>query len=137
MTTANELIRSLLVLASPVNTAVGGRIYIGQIPQDASSPCLVLRSVWSEPEYLVGGSTPARNSRVRVECIAKSASTVDLLANEVGAALRDVAHQPVIVDGGLLSEAVTIWQLGTHESDVGDDRTFHRVILEFRMRWLQ
>lgn len=137
MTTSVQLARALLLQSVPVTTTVADRIWIGRIPQDASSPCLVLRSVWSEPEYQVAGVSPARDSRIRVECIAKSASTVDLLAETVGAALRDVAHQPVTVEGNVLSESVCLWQLGTHESDVGDDRTYHRVIIEFRMRWLQ
>ncbi|SIQ98769.1 Protein of unknown function [Rhizobium sp. RU35A] len=137
MTTSIQLARALLSQAAAVTSVVSDRIYIGQIPQGASAPCLVLRSVWSEPEYQVAGVSPARNSRVRVECIGKSASAVDLLAEFVGAALRDVAHQSVSADGDPLSDSVTIWQLGTHESDVGDDRTYHRVTLEFRMRWLQ
>ncbi len=136
MTTSILLARALLSQSAAVTSVVSDRIHIGQIPQGASAPCLVLRSVWSEPEYQVAGRSPAWNSRIRVECIGKSASIVDLLAETVGDALRDVVHQAVLVDGDPLSESVCIWQLGTHEFTVGDDRAYYRLIVEFRLRWL-
>lgn len=129
MITAPLIIRTILLGAVDVPP----RVYINTADQDAAAPYVVLRTLWDEPEYIVEGATTAHNARVRVEAIAKSASAVDALSAAIAAAL--MAKVQTTVDVVDTAVPVTIWKLGVHMSDVGDDRIYHRVVTEYRVRY--
>lgn len=129
----------LLLETTSVAAIVGARIYIGELPQGFSVPCVLLTPVWEAPEYHVPGFAHAYVARTQIQCVGKGSTAALELSNAIRDALIEVANEDVF-DGGsppVKMGIITLWKLGTSLHDVGEDRLYHRRVTEFKSRWIE
>jgi hypothetical protein len=113
-----------------VQAALGDRIDASVAPEDATFPYAVVYLVGQAEDLLVNASSSWPESRVSVQICTRSAGSALSIGETVIAALRDKINVAPVT-----GYEATFRKGGSDVTDYSDDRTVHRRIIDFYIRW--
>lgn len=134
---ALEITTAALVAAPAVAAIVGDgdspptlAIYPVAVPKAYSRPCLVVSLTAELDGQMISGAAGYVESRVQVQCLADDPTAANDLGEVAKFALGNIVKQTV---GGV--SHVDIYNAETDFTDISEDRSVYRRVLDFYLRW--
>lgn len=127
MSAVNIIIQALL--SKPAVTAiVSDRVTMRPLPTASALPAITVYLVSDVEGYTLAGATGYPESRVTVECLAKTGPAADILGEAVRGALKDFR-------GTIAGKNATIFKEGTDAADNEENQPVYRRHIDFIVRW--